>query len=847
MNAPTAMLSAALEYAAHGWPVFPLYGIRAGRCTCSRPTCDRAGKHPCTANGLNDASTDPVTIREWWRKWPDANIGAVTGERSGFVALDEDPRHGGDGSLIALLDEAGLHETVVSRTGGGGQHALFAYPGRTVRNRTAIRQGLDFRGDGGYIVLPPSLHASGGRYEWLPGHRFGEVPLAQMPERLLSAIGPPARDARSHAAQAGTIAAGTRNATLASLAGTMRRRGMTEAEILPALMVANDQRCEPPLEVEEVSGIAASVARYAPVSSEPVHGAETKPVSLSAGSRVVAPPAAAYEPFPVKQLPPGCRRFVNEAARARGLDPAYIAVPMLGALAGAIGNSRRLRVKASYAEPAVLWTALVARSGVGKSSPLDDLLGPLWEEDRRLAEENAAAAEDYSRALARHEADRADFRRGRKNNPTLAEPLRPAPPPQRALVVEDPTVEALAERLRDNPRGLLLARDELSGWIGGFDAYKNARGADVAHYLSMHRAGPLKVDRKDRYRPTIAVQRAALSVVGTVQPRVLRRVVRGEHRENGLLARLFVAMPPELPVRWTEDDVSPEAYAIYRAVVKNLLNGLDGEQAELKLDREARARYAAFNDEFAHEATEEDDDLFAAMAKLRGGALRLALIIALARAAEEGRATCLPEVDVQDVEAGIALARWFGREARRVYAVLGETPEEREDLQLVNAIQERGGHVTAGQLAHGGPRRFRGNPHGAEVALMRLAKVGLGRWEESPSTESGGRPTRILVLVDRVQPGAITPDSPQEGAGNVSAPALETGSNAAPSDRLPATHTDLLRFDWESAVVTPCRGCGGTRFWLHRDAGPDGGDFKCVRCHPAPIEDVVGRWIEASG
>jgi len=129
------------------------------------------------------ASEDEVT--GWFRRWPDANLSVVTGALSGVVVLDVDPRHGGDESLSKLEALNGaLPQTVESVTGGGGRHIYFAHPGHETRNRVGIEPGLDLRGDGGTIVLPPSIHPGGNPYRWRPGHAPDEIELAPFPSWL---------------------------------------------------------------------------------------------------------------------------------------------------------------------------------------------------------------------------------------------------------------------------------------------------------------------------------------------------------------------------------------------------------------------------------------------------------------------------------------------------------------------------------------------------------------------------------------------------------------------------------------------------------------------------------------
>jgi Bifunctional DNA primase/polymerase, N-terminal len=149
------LLRAALSYARRGILVFP---------------CKPGGKRPLTYNGFWDATTDARRIGAWWYRWPAANLGIPTGERSGLLVLDVDSSGGGPESLTVLERENGpLPRTAKARTGGGGVHHFFRYPsGHEVRNSAGwLGPGLDVRGEGGYVVVPPSR--TRGVYEWIDG------------------------------------------------------------------------------------------------------------------------------------------------------------------------------------------------------------------------------------------------------------------------------------------------------------------------------------------------------------------------------------------------------------------------------------------------------------------------------------------------------------------------------------------------------------------------------------------------------------------------------------------------------------------------------------------------------
>lgn len=254
----------ALSYAKRGWPVLPVHNPGSAGCSCGNPACKKVAKHPRTQNGLKNAATDPITIHDWWRRWPSANVGIRTGAPSRLVVLDLDPRHGGDVSLADLASKHGkLPFTPKAVTGGGGYHFFFCHPGVAIKSRASIAAGLDIRADGGFIVAPPSKHASGSTYQWATPP--DAVPLAVLPEWLLQlANGDGGRNSRVAETPGASepIIEGHRNATLARIAGSMRRAGLGQDAIASALLNHNRTACNPPLSEAEVRSIARSVGRY---------------------------------------------------------------------------------------------------------------------------------------------------------------------------------------------------------------------------------------------------------------------------------------------------------------------------------------------------------------------------------------------------------------------------------------------------------------------------------------------------------------------------------------------------------------------------------------------------------
>lgn len=204
----------ALRYAELGWRVFPVHGIRNGSCTCGNASCQRPGKHPVrdlVQDGLKSATTNAALIAAWWTNAPWANVAVRTGPDSGIWVLDVDAgEKGGQDSLDVLVhDHGALPDTAEAMTGGGGRHLIWRYPdGRRIGTGTnRLGAGLDIRGEGGYIVVEPSLHISGQAYAWEGSSDPLEgAEIAEAPEWLLDLI--EERQDRSAAAAALTAGEG---------------------------------------------------------------------------------------------------------------------------------------------------------------------------------------------------------------------------------------------------------------------------------------------------------------------------------------------------------------------------------------------------------------------------------------------------------------------------------------------------------------------------------------------------------------------------------------------------------------------------------------------------------------
>jgi len=226
----------------------------------------RTTKMPLVSwKGYQEQTPTEEQVKEWWTQFPDANLGMVTGHLSGLVVIDCDS----EGAANRFIEEYPEAKDTLQVQTGRGKHYYFQYE-EGIRNDVGKLLGteIDIRGEGGFVILPPSIHSAGKAYEWLNKNK--PIPLpTKLREVLLSRLKSTPANGSSNPEIAERIPQGQRNATLTSLAGTMRHRGMSEEAIRAALLVENSQKCDPPLREAEVEEIARSVARYEPGSALP--------------------------------------------------------------------------------------------------------------------------------------------------------------------------------------------------------------------------------------------------------------------------------------------------------------------------------------------------------------------------------------------------------------------------------------------------------------------------------------------------------------------------------------------------------------------------------------------------
>jgi Bifunctional DNA primase/polymerase, N-terminal/Primase C terminal 1 (PriCT-1) len=234
------MLRSALRLAAQGAAIFP--------CRCR-------DKIPATAHGLKDATTDPEQITAWWTEQPDYNVAIATGAVSKIFVVDVD---GPDAEReLHRLELPPTVEAVTAR----GRHLYFKHPNAPVRNTAGkIAPGVDTRGDGGYVLAPPSIHPSGALYRWAGARTVAAAPdqlIAKIFERANGKATPPAEWQQLFTSD---IPEGQRDCTLTKMTGKLLRHCVNAADVLGIMQAINIARCKPPLPPEDIERIVESIA-----------------------------------------------------------------------------------------------------------------------------------------------------------------------------------------------------------------------------------------------------------------------------------------------------------------------------------------------------------------------------------------------------------------------------------------------------------------------------------------------------------------------------------------------------------------------------------------------------------
>ncbi len=647
VEASPRLLDAALWYARHELHVHAL---------------QPRGKVPATPHGCLDATTDPVAIEAMWSN-PQFNIGIATGPRSGVLGLDIDGEKG-EATLAELERKHGPLPVGAQVRTARGRHLYFRHPDQSIRNSAGkLGPGLDVRGEGGYLVAPPSIHPDGSRYIWAQGPGCDPACPPPLPAWLLDLLtieprevraapapmlGADHADAYARAAlerECADVAAapeGTRNPRLNEAAfnlGQLVGGGVLREDDVRAALLAAASDCRLPNReaIKTVnSGIAGGMKhpRRAP-EREPRNGyAATTPRALATppepepwGEPIELPGLPSVPAWNDALLPDALRPWLSDVSERTQCPPEYGAVGAIVALGSVIGRACAIRPKRQDDWTTVpnLWGAVVGPPSAMKTPALREAMRPLhalaaeastqYEAqgfDRESIEGQRKALKDALRKAASKGTDPSVLRD--RHDEIEARSL--AANAERRYVVNDPSVEKLGEILCASPRGVLLFRDELMGFLATLD--KQGHESDRAFYLEAWNGdGSFVCDRIGR--GTVRIEAACVSILGSIQPgplgAYLRDAMAGGAGADGLMQRFQLLVYPDPPTsyrnvdRWPDSKARERATNLYRHLASLTPEGAGAEAS----DGLPFLRFAAEAQDFA------DDWRVELMTRLRAG------------------------------------------------------------------------------------------------------------------------------------------------------------------------------------------------------------------------------------
>lgn len=715
--------------------------------------------------------------------WPADVCVGISHSSSEVLCIDAD-RHGAADGIETLENFQQLYERIpetwAQRTPRNGLHLWFKVPaalqGKLQQVDTA---GVEIRVKTGQTVFYGQR--SDGAYTWLRGHNPQEMDIAEAGSEVLHLIEHLQDLAGSKSKVPDTPAAAQRfkvpdapaagkrfkvpasivemrEKTLFQLACSLQSKGLSDETIMQAVQNENLKRCNPPLDDAEVAH-AVKQALKQPKGTSAYDSPQFAPLS-----RFRAPERPS-EPFPVDALPEVLRDFCTEVAQAVQVSIDMAAVCALGAVSAAAMGRYTVQVKPTWQEVAQLYVLLIARPSDRKSPTIKWTAQQLYEEQKRY---NAAHNADVSEYKARLQIAKKNLQKltgtaGKAPDEFSGEVieaqaeldrLEQSPIVPMAMLLDDATPEAIVLALQENHERCAIISSEagnlFSNLMGRY-AQNGSTGIDVL--LKAYTVEPLRVSRATK--PSVTLQNPSLTILLTGQPSLLQSIMDdGNLQGRGLLSRFLFCVPESLVGGRTLQDapINPDKKGRYDLMLHDLFAaGAEGQSTNfLTLTPEASALFDAYYDEVEHQLPELTANLEAWYGKLCGQVARIAALLTLCTAS----ATCPAcTIGSAEMQAAIALGRYFAGHARYAFGASGQTQAEQEARALLQAImsdklqdQRAAGRMTQRELFSCVSRVRFPTADSMDSSLLELQQRGYISRQRVSAGAQGGRPSMIIYL-----------------------------------------------------------------------------------------------------
>ena len=618
----------------------------------------KQGKSPLCQNGFKSATTELSVLQTWNKQFPDCNIGIPTGAINNIFVVDIDGEIGAK-SLATLEEKYGKLNAPTVLT-GKGKHLYFKMPEHIeIKSSVSkIADHIDIRGNGGYVVAPPSVHENGKRYQWI-NFDFSQG-FPQAPEWLLELISNPEQNQTKIDTLLEEIAnapEGTRNDTL--LRNSIKINNLTKKEFLDMDYTKKDiinAAVESGLPKTEAERTVNNALNFVEQNCYSV--SDTEPDMDILKTKIILP-----APRLNTKLFGDLEEWIVKTAENTNAPVDYVAFSLLAGAAGVVGLSRTISPWEGWIEPCCLWLGAVGEPSSGKTpatKPVREILNKI-EEERKQPYFAKLATWKRIREVAKQK--KKEWEDKVKENPDSApifpsEAIAPTKPQTYSFVYGDATPEIIMKNMKNNIKGAILFRDELSGWICGMNRY-NSGSSERGFWLEAFNGNKFVCDRVKYDDERIEIPNLLISVFGTIQPERLVETVLSE-RGDGFLARFLWVYPdvvaPAIPQNNALPTTALEAFIKLDSLLNPYLPNAENQKKCLILSPEAKEFFGNWFINHRNKCDKEESISKYFLGKGQGYVLKIALLFELLKWASANPAYDTPtEVGIESVKAAIEL------------------------------------------------------------------------------------------------------------------------------------------------------------------------------------------------
>lgn len=407
--------------------------------------------------------------------------------------------------------------------------------------------------------------------------------------------------------------------------------------------------------------------------------------------------------FPHQVFPGTVSKFIAEAADAINCPADFIGVTVLTTLASAIGSSFVIQLKNGWTEPPIIFSAIIADPGSKKSPALSSATIPIKEIQKKYAETFYQQKKEYEKALEEFENGTEEWKhKSRQERAKGTRPQKPVAPSLKQLITNDATIEALADLLCNNPKGLLFIQDELAGWVKGMNQYRNGKGSDQEKWLSFWSGSQTIINRKSQSEPLV-LNNPFVSVIGCLPPDIISDLSNGKN--NGFVDRILFAFPDPVPAKYSEVEISPATINGYCSVFNRIyeMNAFADDlgyiaPVHIILSDAAKARWIAWFNEHCNEINSSKLPYYlkGIWSKLQGYTARFALIIELSSVTKNKTEGLM--ISQESMDGAIMLTDYFKANARKVHELMNSSDMDKKITKTVEWLQNNDNKATLRQL-----------------------------------------------------------------------------------------------------------------------------------------------------